>query len=250
MSEKSFANVRKVLVTGGAKGNGLAITEKFLRCGDSVVVIDKNSSVELEELSRVFQGSLLVYSEDVSTLNSVKLSTMFGGVYFDVAVLNAGIASSNASVAIDNFDSVLAINLRASYVLADFFVSGMRERKFGRLIFISSISGHLGSLGNAAYHASKAGVEGLSKSFAADNGVFGITSNCVCPGYIRTSMTEASYSDFDRRTYIESLTMLGRWGQPSDVANACEFLAGSGAEYITGSTIFVDGGLVHAGVMG
>lgn len=234
-----------MLVTGAARGNGRAIAEGFARRGAAVFAVDKSSAVMDRDASlaaEAWHGQIIDVTEHDQMAEFLAQEQAF-----DVVVVNAGITLgfSNETA---YWNDTLGVNLTASYHLMLNAAEKMKSNGGGSMIVITSISAHLGSKGNPAYHASKGGLRFLAKGLAADLGPFRIRVNSICPGYIRTHMTAKSHADSARHEMIRERTMLGRWGESEDLVGACIFLASDAAAYITGADLFVDGGLVHKGV--
>jgi 3-oxoacyl-[acyl-carrier protein] reductase len=228
---------RSTLVTGGNRGIGLAIARRLAAGGDAVTVTSR-SGEKVEGLATV--------ACDVRDTASVddafsKAEAEQGPV--EVVVANAGITHDQllALMREDDFISVLDTNLTGAYRVARRAVRGMMRMRRGRLIFISSVVGLLGSPGQANYAASKAGLVGLARSLARELAPRNITCNVVAPGFVDTDMT-ASLPD-ERRAAILAQVPLGRLASAEEVAGVVAFLASGDAAYITGAVIPVDGGL-------
>ncbi|GAA2859629.1 3-oxoacyl-[acyl-carrier-protein] reductase [Pseudonocardia halophobica] len=228
-----------MLVTGGNRGIGLAIAEAFAAQGDQVAVTYRSSAEGLP-------GELLPVQCDVTDAAAVDaafttVEEKHGPV--QVLVSNAGITDDGLLMRMseDSFTSVLDANLTAAYRVAKRASRGMLKARGGRMIFISSVVGLLGSAGQVNYAASKAGLVGLARSVARELGSRGVTANVVAPGFVDTDMTRA-LSD-DRRAEITKQVPLGRYASVEEVASAVTWLGSEQAGYVTGAVIPVDGGL-------
>jgi 3-oxoacyl-[acyl-carrier protein] reductase len=228
---------RSILVTGGNRGIGLAIAQRLSAGGDAVTVTSRSGDAVT---------GLATVACDVRDAASVdeafgKVEAAQGPV--EVLVANAGITHDQvlALMSEEGFTSVIDTNLTGAYRVARRAVRGMMRLRRGRLIFISSVVGLLGSGGQANYAASKAGLVGLARSLARELGSRNITANVIAPGFVDTDMTAALPAE--RRDAILAGVPLGRLASPGEVAGAVAFLAGDDGAYITGAVIPVDGGL-------
>ncbi|HSN06942.1 MAG TPA: 3-oxoacyl-ACP reductase FabG [Candidatus Angelobacter sp.] len=233
---------RVVLVTGGNRGIGLAIARAFVAAGDRVAVTSRSGQAP-EELTG---AGVLVVTADVTDTASVdaafdRVEAELGPV--EVVVANAGITRDGLVLRMsdDDISAVLETNLVGALRVARRAAKGMVRLRRGRLVFVSSVVGLLGSAGQANYAASKAGLVGVARSLARELGGRGITANVVTPGFVDTDMT-AVLSD-ERRAEISAAVPLGRYASPDEVAGTVVFLASDAAAYITGAVIPVDGGL-------
>jgi 3-oxoacyl-[acyl-carrier protein] reductase len=225
------------LVTGGNRGIGLAIA-LCLRDADYSVVVGSRSGAAPEGLAAVE----LDVSDPASILAAFdRIETDFGPI--EVVVANAGITRDTLLMRMsdDDIDDVLNTNLAGSIRLARRALRSMLKAKHGRIIFISSVVGLMGSAGQVNYAAAKAGLVGAARSLAREVGSRGITVNVIAPGFVDTDMT--SELGEDRKAEILGAVPLGRYAQPAEIAGVVEFLAGSSGGYITGAVIPVDGGL-------
>jgi 3-oxoacyl-[acyl-carrier protein] reductase len=228
---------RTVLVTGGARGIGLAVARRFAALGDNVAVT-YNTSPPPDDLFGV--------ACDVTSVDSVDaafkaVEDRFGPV--EVLVSNAGITKDGLLLKMseESFTSVIDTNLTAAYRVAKRATPAMLRARSGRIIFVSSVVGLLGAAGQANYAASKAGLVGFARSLARELGSRSITVNVVAPGPVETDMT-AALGD-KRLAEITAAVPLGRMASADEIAGVIAFLASADAAYITGAVVPVDGGL-------
>ena len=226
-----------MLITGGSRGIGLACAQRFAALGDNVVVTYNSSpppegfaGVKCDVTSAADVDAAFTFAEDT-----------FGPV--QVLVSNAGLTNDGLLLRMseDAFTSVVDANLTAAYRVAKRAAQGMLRARSGRMIFMSSVVGLLGSAGQANYAASKAGLVGLARSLARELGSRSITANVVAPGPVATDMTAALGEK--RLGELTAAVPLGRMATPEEIAGVVAFLASDDAAYITGAVIPVDGGL-------
>ena len=224
-------------MTGGNRGIGRAIAEAFLAQGDKVAVTTRSGGAP--------EGALDVRC-DVTDPDAVEaafaeIEAAHGPV--EVLVANAGVTADTLLLRMseEDWSSVLDTNLTGSFRLAKRASKGMLRLRRGRIVFISSVVGLLGSAGQVNYAASKAGLVGMARSIARELGSRSITANVVAPGFIETDMT-AVLSDEQKDT-IKSQVPLQRYGTTDEIASTVLWLTGPGATYVTGAVIPVDGGL-------
>ena len=237
---------RVAVVIGAARGIGAAIAERFVEEGAQVVIGDGEVEAGQATVARLGAGARFVET-DIARLDHAQrvvaaAETAFGGL--DILVQNAGIYPWTLieNISPDEWDRVMAVNLKGTFLAAQAALRPMRERRYGRMVFTSSITGpRVSSPGHGHYAASKAGINGFIKSAAIEFSGYGITVNGVEPGNILTEGMQAHRSP-EFIAGMESAVPLGRLGTPRDVANATLFLCSDEAAYITGTTIVVDGG--------
>ena len=227
---------KKVLITGGNRGIGKGIVEGFLDNGNQVLATCRDAS------KFPFENDKLTVAElDISDVDSVenfkKTVDDFGP---EILVNNAGITKDNIFLRMsdDEWLDVINTNLTGTFRVTKLVAKGMLKQKWGRIVNISSISGMMGNPGQANYSASKSGIDGFTRSLAKELGSRNITVNSIAPGFISTDMTE----DLPNEDLVKNIP-LGRMGNVEDVASLVMFLSSEDANYITGQTLVVDGGL-------
>lgn len=239
---------RTAIVTGGARGIGRAISEKFARGGYTVIVDYHRSAEAAESLCAALRAegcNALAFRADVSDERGANALAAFALGRFgrvDALINNAGVAESGLLTDLDpgRFDRLTAVNLRGPYLACRAVLPAMISAKSGAIVNISSVWGIVGASCEAAYSASKGGVIALTRALAKEAGPSGVRVNCVAPGVVRTDML-AEYSECDLAA-LAAETPLGRIGAPEEIAEAVWFLASDGARFITGQTLAVDGG--------
>lgn len=237
-----------VIITGAAGGIGRAAAERFGDAGAQVVAVDLRAPQATADAITSRGGRCVALAADVA--DRVQVSTMIaaaaercGGI--DVLIANAGIGFPDPILAIseENWDRVLAVNLKGAFLCVQAALAHMVKRRRGAIVLVSSIAGRRASLTNGAhYTCSKYGLIGLTRHLAGELGGTGIRINCVCPGPTETPFlwqvaTPAQRDEMARRT------PLGRLAHPGDVADVIVFLAGSGARHVHGAVVDVNGGM-------
>ena len=243
MSEKRLA-----VVTGAARGIGRAIVLELLKDGRAVAGLDINAEqlTELEEVVKQAGFSCQTHCVDITdtakfTETLEALSSEYGPI--GILVNNAGITRDGLIMQMsdEDFDNVIAVNLRAAFVAIRVVSRPMVRNKWGRIINLSSVSGLIGNAGQSNYSASKAGLIGLTKTVARELARKNVTVNAIAPGFIATEMTAKLPEPV--KEAAKQMIPLRRFGSPQDVAGAVAFLASDQAGYITGQVLCVDGGM-------
>lgn len=237
------------IVTGGSRGIGRAVAVRLAKDGMNLVINYRGNSAAAEETERMCRelgAEVLLVQGDVSRAEdceklAVQAKEAFGRV--DVLVNNAGITRDGllARMTEEDFRAVLDVNLVGPWNMMKAVNRIMMKQRYGRIVNLSSVTGLMGNMGQTNYAAAKAGILGMTKSYAREVASRGITVNAVAPGFIDTDMTEAM-PEGAKDKIITGIPM-GRTGKPEDVAEAVAFLASEQAGYITGEVLRVDGGM-------
>ncbi len=246
---------KTALVTGGASGIGRAVAERLADAGAAVLVLDRDET-GAKQVAADVNGEALV--ADLADPSSIEALGIGADRPVDILVNNAGIQHV---AAVEDFDPerfalMQRVMLEAPFRLAGAALPGMYERGWGRLVHVSSVHGHRASAFKAAYVSAKHGLEGLSKVIALEGAGRGVTSNTVCPGYVRTPLVEGQLADQARSHGIDeddvldevllSRTPVKRLVEPAEVADLVTFLCGPGTDSITGTSFLMDGGWTAA----
>jgi 3-oxoacyl-[acyl-carrier protein] reductase len=233
-------------VTGGARGIGYAIAERFYGAGAHVGLTDLRGAPEAAA-ALAGSGKSLGVASDVSNMPQLEaavtaVESALGPI--DILVNNAGITRDRLLVRMseEDWDLVLDVNLRGTFNATKLISRGMMKRRAGRIINIASIVGLRGNAGQTNYSASKAGVIGFTKSVAKELATRNVLVNAIAPGFIETELTKVLSEAV--REELRRQIPVGRLGNPDDVAKAALFLASDLADYITGQVVVVDGGMV------
>ncbi len=241
MPELDFGLKDKLaVVTGGANGIGFAVARILVAQGASVHIFDLERENPHEAARRIGARACVA---DVARRESIENALRAVGTP-DILIANAGTASEAdfCEQAPEEWDRILAVNLSGAFHTLQAAARRMKQRRGGAIVLTASTNSYDGEARLAAYNASKAGLLGLVHTAANELGPFGIRVNAVCPGLIRTRLTEKHFNDPEiLRNYFRHIP-LGRGGEPDEVAHAIAFLASGLASYITGATLFVDGG--------
>jgi 3-oxoacyl-[acyl-carrier protein] reductase len=239
---------RLAVVTGAARGIGREIVLELLKQGRDVAGLDINTE-QLAELEKVVaQAGFNVITKCVDITDTQQLTDVLKSLVKEhsgigILVNNAGITRDRLMIQMDDddFDKVMAVNLRAAFVACRVVLRSMVRNKFGRIINISSVAGVMGQAGSANYAASKAGLIGMTKSIVREVAKKNVTANCVAPGFILTEMTE-KLADVVKEG-AKQIIPARKFGSVADVAKAVAFFASDDTAYVTGQVLCVDGGM-------
>ncbi|MBQ0067033.1 MAG: 3-oxoacyl-[acyl-carrier-protein] reductase [Phascolarctobacterium sp.] len=243
---------RVALITGASRGIGAAIALKLAGEGADIAINYANSACrqEAETVKKqieAFGRKACIFEANVADFNQAAAMTdavigEFGKI--DILVNNAGINRDNLLVRMkeEDWDAVLGVNLKGVFNVTKAVVKYMMKQRYGRIISISSVVGVAGNAGQVNYAAAKAGILGLTKSVAKEVAGRNITANAIAPGFIRTAMT----ANLPEKTVAETLKFipLGRMGEAEDIAKGVLFFASEEADYVTGQTLHIDGGML------
>tara|TARA_B100000989_G_scaffold278198_1_gene239746 strand:+ start:215 stop:949 length:735 start_codon:yes stop_codon:yes gene_type:complete len=238
---------KKILITGATGGIGNALVEKLSSLNADILATGTNEE-KLKSLKKQFP-KLNVKKFDISMHGEIEnfieeAYNILGNL--DVLINNAGINQDNLIIRMKNneWQNVLDINLTSTFYLCRSSIKKMLKNKFGRIVNITSVVGHVGNIGQSNYSAAKGGLVAMSKSLALEYARKNITINCVSPGFIQSKMTE-NISD-KMKEILKSKIPMGRLGSGEDVSNTVAFLSSENSSYITGETIHVNGGMYMA----
>jgi 3-oxoacyl-[acyl-carrier protein] reductase len=240
---------RVAIVTGSGRGIGAAIALKLAEVGATIVVNDVGDMAPAEsvaeEIKKMGRETLVVPADISQQAEVARLVETATGAYgsVDILVNNAGITRDTLIMRMsdDDWDSVLAVNLKSVFLCTRAVLRHMTRQRWGRIVSIASVVGLIGNAGQANYASAKAGIIGFTRTIAKEVASRSITANAVAPGFIDTPMTQQLPED--RRQALADQILLGDLGTPRDVAEAVAFLASEEARYITGQVLTVDGGI-------
>ena len=238
-------NGKVVLITGATGGIGKSIARKMREKGAKLILSGTRQDVLnniVSEFGNEAKGIVtdLNDKDDIISLAD-EAEKCFGQI--DVLINNAGVTADNLFMRMkdEDWEKVININLTAAMRLTRQVIRGMIKKRFGRVIFISSVVGYTGNAGQTNYSASKSALVGLTKSLALEVASRGITCNLIAPGFISSPMTD-KLSDDQKNNIVKNIPV-NRLGMPDDISNACVYLASDEASFITGSTLHINGGM-------
>ena len=233
------------LITGASGGIGMSIVKKMKQSGAKLIISGTRQNV-LNNLASELGNDVKTIITDLNNKDDVlnlakEAEASFG--HIDILINNAGITADNLFLRMkdDEWDQVINVNLSAPMRLTRQVIKGMLKRRYGRVIFISSVVGYSGNAGQSNYAASKSALVGFTKSIALEVASRGITCNLIAPGFISTPMTD-KLSDDQKKNIVENIPV-NRLGKVDDISNGCVYLASDEAGFITGTTLHINGGM-------
>jgi 3-oxoacyl-[acyl-carrier protein] reductase len=240
---------RVAIVTGAGRGIGRSISQKLVESGAKVVVCDVDKE-NAEETAKILNSheqasiALQVDVTDIASINSLITNVVesFGRV--DILVNNAGVMFRTRimEIPVEEWEKTIQVNLTGPFLCTQAVLAGMKERRFGRIVNISSSAGRsVSTLGGAHYTSSKAGLLGLTRAVAKEVAPFGITVNAICPGLIDTEMARKTTTQKELQDFLDSFP-ISRIGTPEEVGDLVVFLCSEKASYITGASLDINGG--------
>lgn len=236
-----------VLVTGASRGIGRAIAESFCKNGAAVFVTAKTNINKLEELVNNYSDvKIYPYKLDFDCPEEIEpffkyISNREGKL--DILVYNVGLTVDKLILrfSVEDFERVMKVNLEGAFLCAKYAAELMIKKRWGRIIFIGSVSGFIGNVGQSAYSAAKSAFTGLTKTLAKELGSRGITVNTIAPGFVETEMLSALSHNYLQK--VKEVIPLQRFAKSQEIAEAVLFLSSDKASFFTGQTLIVDGGL-------
>lgn len=252
MTDRHKTTRRIALVTGGARGIGASIALRLAQDGNDIALLDLDTAACADTMKAVEKAGQRVVAVGANVSDEASVRFAVAQIVEalgppTIAVNNAGILRDRTigKMSVDDWDNVINVNLRGTFLVSREVQSHMRAAGWGRIINLSSTAA-LGNLGESNYAAAKAGVQGLTKTLAIELGRYGVTANAVAPGFIETAMTaqvavQVGISFDDMKEQAVRDTVVGRVGQPDDIANAVSFFADERSGFVTGQILYVAG---------
>lgn len=242
---------RRALVTGGGKGLGRVMAQALAEAGADVALVARTESevkAAAEEIAASTGRRTTYFAADVTQASEV--AAMAGAIELglggpvDILINNAGIniRGSLADLTEDEFDAVLGVNLKAPFLVAKQFAPSMAERGWGRVVNLGSILSVIGVAGRTPYASSKAAILGMTRVLALEYATQGVTVNAICPGPFATDMNKPLLENPEAYAAFVAKIPMGRWGELEEITGPTVFLASDAARFVTGTTLFVDGG--------
>lgn len=239
---------KTVMITGATRGIGFAMAQEFAKAGANLAICASHEQGLKEAAEKLAAFGGKIYTQPVNISNAQDCESFVANTVkefgqLDVLVNNAGITKDNLTVRMseEDFDAVINVNLKGTFLMSKAALKVMFKKRSGNIVNISSVVGEMGNPGQANYVASKAGVIGLTKTFAKEFGSRGVRVNAVAPGFVQTAMTDSLPEDVKAKA-MEAIP-LKRFANTQDIAKAVLFLASEDAAYITGHVLAVNGGL-------
>ena len=246
---------RVAVVTGASRGIGKGIAEGLLGAGATVVLTATNERRVTETVAEFIGKDLKADGYVCDVADKRQIDGLVNHVaqkhkFIDILVNNAGITFAHSIIDYPDevWERTIKVNLEAPFQLAKRFAPMMKRRGKGVIINVTSLNAELGFEDNAAYASSKGGLRQLTKSLAVDLGKHGIRVNAIGPGYFHTDMNAASWADPTRKVIRSERSILGRWGEPEEVAGLAIFLASDASSFVTGQDFYIDGGWACKGM--
>jgi NAD(P)-dependent dehydrogenase (short-subunit alcohol dehydrogenase family) len=239
------------LITGGSKGLGKAMAKALAQAGADVLISSRHEDELKTALQEILDGTTrqghaivadMSRREDVMQLAKTSIQRM-GRV--DILINNAGTNTPQTmeSIKDEDWDRVMEINLHSCMSLSRALIPQMKERRWGRIIHLASIMAFVSKEGRSVYSATKAALVGMTRAMALELGPFGITVNCIAPGFFMTDLPNRLLSTEEKNAFAQAAA-LNRWGEPEELAGPALLLASNAGSFITGSTLLVDGGIL------